>query len=67
MQEKSIVKAYIPSSLERALKRECEFCGCSMSAVIGDAILRKVKDMAHSRRLAELVLPGQLELGKDAD
>lgn len=67
MESKVTVKSYIPASLERALKRECDFCGCSISAVISDAILKKVRDMAHTRRLTELTLPGQLELGKDSE
>jgi hypothetical protein len=62
LENKAVVKAYIPVSLARALARECQSCGCSQSAVIGQAILERVQKMAAIRRTRALVLPGQIEI-----
>jgi heterodisulfide reductase subunit A-like polyferredoxin len=65
MMDKVLVKAYIPRSLEVALKREVADCGCSMSNVIQQAIRERVHWMAKERRQRETVLSGQLELKEE--
>jgi RNase P protein component len=66
MQGKALVKAYIPFGLEKSLKEECDRCGCSVSAVVGNAIVREVTRRRMERRNEARLLEGQQELIKKA-
>ena len=59
MQYRVQVKAYVLPSLAKALQDECERCGCSISAVVGCAIVEEVRRRRASRRLDVVPLEGQ--------